>query len=110
MALNKRKTVNAFDKGSYTVLSSSHSRLIGCFVNTSSARMFTVDVDCLIRQWDLITGICVRSYPIEKPSAAGDKSNADNNLAMFKARNQIQAVALSPDQRTIAVAFQGGNI
>ena len=105
MVFDKRKTVHSFDKGSYSVLASSHSRLIGCFINTNSARMFTVDVDCLIRQWDLITGICVRSYPIEKPSAAGDKSTGDNNLAMFKARNQIQAVALSPDKRTIAVAF-----
>jgi len=32
----------------------------------------------------------------------------DNNLDHFKQRHQIQAVQLSPDQRVVAVAFQGG--
>lgn len=72
--------------------------------------MFTVDIDCLIRQWDLLSGVCIRSYPLEKPTQPGDQATIDNNLNYFKHRHQIQAIQLSPDQRVIAVAFQGGFI
>ena len=62
----------SFDKGSYTVLPSSRTRLCGCFINVENGRMFTIDEHGLIRQWDLTTGDCVRSYPLEKPTKAGD--------------------------------------
>lgn len=103
--MTKTTEPRSFDRGSYTVLPSSKTRLIGCFLNIPSARMFTIDVDCLIRQWDLTTGQCVRSYPLEKPSAAGDQSSMDNNLSHFKQRHKIQTLKLSPDGRVIAVAY-----
>ena len=78
-----------FDRGSYSVLPSSKTSLIGCFFCVESARMFTIDRHSLIRQWDLITGLCVRSYPLEKPSAAGDQNSMDNNLSHFKQRHDI---------------------
>ena len=43
------RTIRSFDKGSYTVLPSSKTRLIGCFLSLKAARLFTVDIDCLIR-------------------------------------------------------------
>ena len=89
MAVNPSAKVRSFDSGSYTVLPSSKTRLIGCFINVSLARVFTVDIDCLVRQWDLTTGECSRSYPLEKPSQAGDQNSMDNNLVHFKSRHQI---------------------
>ena len=82
--VNPKKKIRCFDKGSYSVLPSTKTRLIGCFLSLKTARMFTVDIDCLIRQWDLISGDCIRSYPLEKPSQAGDQNNMDNNLKNFK--------------------------
>ena len=70
--LDKRASIKSFDKGSYTVLPSRWSKLIGCFINIDAARIFTIDQHCMIRQWDLLTGKCVRSYPLEKPAAAGE--------------------------------------
>ena len=72
MEMTKSAVPRTFDRGSFSVLPSSKTRLIGCFFNVPSARMFTIDIDCLVRQWDLTTGLCIRSYPLEKPSAAGD--------------------------------------
>ena len=89
MEMARSKATKSFDRGSYTVLPSSKTRLIGCFFSIESARMFTIDADCLIRLWDLTTGLCVRSYPLEKPSAAGDQNSMDNNLSHFKQRHQI---------------------
>ena len=111
MAATSDKRKRSFDAGSYTVLpNSTKTRLIGCFININQGKLFTVDIDCLIRQWDLTNGECTRSYPLEKPSQASDQNSLDNNLSHFKQRHQIQAVQLSPDQRVIAVAFQGGFI
>jgi len=89
MEMQRAKAIRSFDRGSYTVLASSKTTLIGCFFSVESARMFTIDVHCLIRQWDLSTGLCIRSYPLEKPSAAGDQNSMDNNLSHFKQRHDI---------------------
>lgn len=89
MELKKHKAINSFDKGSFTTLPSSKTRLIGCFIHTKQGRAFTVDIDCLIRQWDLVTGHCIRSYPIEKPSLAEDQTAMEDNLSLFKQRHQI---------------------
>jgi len=40
--------------------------------------MFTIDVNCLIRQWDLRTGKCYRSYPLE---ISADPSQEDDSIA-----------------------------
>ena len=89
MVTSEKTSIRSFDKQSYTVLSSRRTRLIGCFINTGAGRMFTVDIDCLIRQWDLLSGLCIRSYPLEKPSQPGDQATIDNNLNYFKHRHQI---------------------
>ena len=81
---SNKKSIRSFDKGSYTVLPSSKTKLISCFINVEDGRVFTIDIDCLIRMWDLTTGDCVRSYPIEKPSSANEQNSMDNNLAHFK--------------------------
>lgn len=82
--VDQSRAVKSFDVGSYTVLPSSKTKLIGCFLNCEAARMFTIDIDCLIRQWDLLTGRCIRSYPLEKPSQANEQNTSTNNLSHFK--------------------------
>lgn len=104
-ALDKAKGPKSFDIGSHTVLPSRRTKLIGCFINVKAGRMFTIDIDCLIRQWDLLTGKCVRSYPLEQPTAANEQNSGTNNLSNFKHRNQIQTVKLDSDMAVIVVAF-----
>ena len=91
------------------MLPSSKTRLIGCFLNVGFGKLFTVDIHCLIRQWDLCTGLCVKSYPLEKPQKEGNRSSLEQNLNHFKQRHKIQAVEVCPDKRGIAIAFQGGS-
>ena len=108
--VDQSRAVKSFDIGSYTVLPSSKTKLIGCFLNCEAARMFTIDIDCLIRQWDLLTGRCIRSYPLEKPSQANEQNTSTNNLSHFKQHKQIQSVTLCPEKAVIAVALNGGNV
>ena len=74
--------------GSKKVLASSNSRLVGCFFNSETSQMFTVDENCLIRLWDLGQGICIRSYPLEVPSTAGE-GELDDNLEKFRTKYHI---------------------
>ena len=50
--------------------------------------MFTIDENCLIRLWDLDQGICIRSYPLEVPSTAGE-GELDDNLEQFKTKYHV---------------------
>jgi hypothetical protein len=47
------------------VLASPKSHLAAVFYIPERDHMFTLDFDCLIRLWDLVTGECIRSYPLE---------------------------------------------
>ena len=109
MQVKRKKGVKSFDTGSFTVLPSSRTRLCGCFINPLAEKMFTVDIDCLVRMWDLNTGVCIKSYPLEKPRKPGE-GNMDDNLSHFKVTKQIQALKLSPDFKYLAVGFQGGHV
>lgn len=60
--------------------------------------IFTVSVLCLIRQWDLESGECVQSYPLELLEEKSDLSN----------RKRIQFCSLDPTNFYLLVAFQGG--
>ena len=55
------------DENSYNVLANSKSRLVACFIKQDTCRLFTIDIHCLIRQWDLVTGQCIKSYILEIP-------------------------------------------
>lgn len=43
-----------------------HTEIAGVFYNSMLQQIFTIDIHCLIRQWDITTGICMVSYPLEK--------------------------------------------
>lgn len=47
------------------VLASPKSHLTAVFYIPERDHLFTLDFDCLIRLWDLVTGECIRSYPLE---------------------------------------------
>ena len=93
--------------GSKKVLASPSSRLAGCFFNSQTNQMFTVDEYCLIRLWDLDQGICIRSYPLEVPNSTKE-GELDDNLEKFRTKYHIQTMTLSDDCRVFVVALQGG--
>ena len=47
------------------VLASPKSHLVAVFHIPERNHLFTLDFDCLIRLWDLVSGECIRSYPLE---------------------------------------------
>ncbi len=70
--------------------------------------VFTIDANCLVRCWDVRTGECVRSYPLE----LSEESTGSNALAetadAFKSKAKIHCVRLAPDYKHLVVAFEGG--
>jgi WD40 repeat protein len=81
------------------VLPTKKSELAGSFVVLTPEGqnyIFTVGVLCLIRQWDLETGECVQSYPLETPETGGSE------------KKRIQFCSLDPTNFYLLVAFQGG--
>jgi hypothetical protein len=73
-------------------------------------KIFTIDIHCLIRQWDAQTGHCVRSYILETPSQESDQNKGERNLDMFKSVHMISTAVIDPSFRKVAVAFQKGFI
>ena len=74
--------------GSRRVTASNNSRLYGCFFNKDTKSLFTIDENCLVRIWDLLQGICIRSYPLEIANTATDGDHTDN-LVKFKTKGVI---------------------
>ena len=66
--LGQKVTTQINEEGSYSVLANQNSKLAACFIDEESMKIFTIDIHCLIRQWDVKTGNCVRSYILETPS------------------------------------------
>ena len=97
------------DYGTANVLACKESKLAGCFFNTSTHQLFTVDENCLIRLWDLKQGICIRSYPLEVP-AGKQQLFSDKNLDRFRTSHKISCIKLSRDNRTFVTAFEGGTV
>ena len=63
-----------------------------------------------MRQWDLVTGDCIRSYPLEISQSRNDNNkNADASLP-FKHKSVIQSCKMDPSGRYLLVAFEGGVI
>lgn len=91
-----------------TALASKKTKLVGCFYDQKIMMLFTVDANCLVRCWDVRSGDCVRSYPLE----LAEESTGSNALAetadAFKAKAKIHCVRLAPDQKHLVVAFEGG--
>ena len=79
------------------VLASKKTKLVGCFYDSKIMMVFTIDANCLVRCWDVRTGECVRSYPLE----LSEESTGSNALAetadAFKAKSKIHCVRLAPD-------------
>jgi hypothetical protein len=88
------------------VLASTKAELVGCFYSTELMQIFTVDSYSLIRNWDLLTGQCTRSYPLEIPSDS-DSGEARNP---FQVKAPLHACVTDYDCRNILVAFEGGLI
>lgn len=57
-----------------STLPSSKTELAGCFYHPEDQLLFTVDIHCLVRMWDLRSGECVKSYPLEIVSTANSMS------------------------------------
>ena len=106
---SKKRDLVVSDYGSKNVLACDKSKLSGCFFNTSTHDLLTVDENLLIRLWDLKQGICKRSYPLEIPKVKG-AGFSDENLDNFKTTHTISSIKLSADNRNLVVAFEGGMI
>ena len=67
-----------------TVLPSKCTELVGCFYQPSTLKVFTVDVNCLVRMWCLRSGECLRSYPLElEPDQQATLAMEKGTLAAF---------------------------
>jgi len=69
--------------------------------------MYTIDTKSLIRMWDLISGDCVRSYPLEIVGESNSKEIGDLSV-YFKNENVIQSVNIDADFKYLIVGFEGG--
>ena len=107
--MKKGNEKEVFDYGSSNVLASTKSQLAGCFFNSLTNQLLTVDEDCLVRLWDLKQGICIKSYPLESPKAKGQIANEDN-MANFSSKHPISCIRLSQDNKHFVVAFEGGTM
>jgi len=85
------------------VLPTSLTTLIGCFFVPTSNHVYTLDVDSLIRQWSVQSGVCVKSYPLEILTETAKTNLCEN----FQHTHKIQAAALADDYMNLAVAFEG---
>ena len=70
--------------------------------------VFTVDANCLVRCWDVRTGECTRSYPLEISDASGGMNALAETADAFKIKAKIHCVKLAPDSKHLVVAFEGG--
>lgn len=77
------------------VLSSPKSQLVSVFYIPERDHLFTLDFDCLLRLWDLVSGECIRSYPLEMledENAQEDKNKAKDKLA----KNKMEHIGILP--------------
>jgi hypothetical protein len=70
--------------------------------------VFTIDANCLVRCWDVRTGECVRSYPLELADESGTANALAETADAFKSKAKIHSVKLAPDNKHLIVAFEGG--
>lgn len=61
-----------------------------------------MDVNCLVRMWDLRTGECIRSYPLEQVE------QQEYDASVFRNTKKIQHCELDPSRKILMVALQGG--
>lgn len=74
--------------------------MVGCFY--ADEIVYTVDVDSLVRQWCVLEGTCLKSYPLQ--------TSADNNQEdvrnFFNHKEKVLACALARDGLHCVMAFE----
>jgi len=70
--------------------------------------IFTIDANCLIRCWDIKTGECLRSYPLETAESSGSMGGLAETADAFKIKAKIHCAKLATDNKHLVVAFEGG--
>ena len=95
-------------KHNCSVLPSNKTNLVGCFFDPKIMMMFTIDANCLLRSWDIRTGECIKSYPLEIAEESGGANALAETAEAFKAKAKIHCVKLAPDNKHLMVAFEGG--
>ena len=86
------------------MLTSVKTELVGCFYAKDHLQIFTVDNHSLVRQWDLISGDCIKSYPLQ----IAQSSTSTEAKNPFKHSAIIQACKVDSESRYLLVAFEGG--
>ena len=79
--------------------------MVACFYISTSGKVFTLDVDSLVRCWSLETGQSEKSYPLETHSD-GSPTKIDLHQN-FVHKEKIKTAALASDNLHLAVAFEG---
>jgi hypothetical protein len=85
------------------VLPSKHTELVGCFYCYEQRVVFTVDKHSLVRQWNLVDGVCVKTYLLEVTTSKGVQGETKS---AFQPASEIRLCTLDDEFKFLLVVFE----